>query len=367
MISRLKLNNFKCFEGLNLVCAPLTLLCGLNGMGKSSVLQSLLLLRQSCEGGRLKNSRLILNDDLVSLGTGKDILYEGASMDNLTFELHYKNGMSHIFTADYAPESDQLNLIQRSSSENSHKVPPLGGQLWYVNAERIGPRKIYDRSEALARQGELGSRGEYALNYLTTHRNTLLPEGDHRCFNLKSRGLYNVLDHWLQKVTPGAHIHIDSIPDANALLSGFVFDQPGDTQSNRYLATNVGFGLSYVIPVLVALLAPEDTLCLIENPEAHLHPQGQLMLAELAVRASISGVQVIIETHSDHFMNGVRVAVREGLVKPQQVNFHYFEREDGKTFVSSPEIDADGRLSSWPAGFFDQHEESLAKLLATKL
>ena len=308
-----------------------------------------------------------MNHDLISLGTGKDILYEGASEDKLIFELQYMNDALHIFTAAYAPESDQLNVEERSMSEMLHEVPPLGGRLWYINAERIGPRKIYERSEALARQDELGSHGEYALNYLATHRNMLMPEGDHRCFDLESKGLNSVLDHWLQKVTPGAHIHIDSIPDANALLSGFVFDQPGDTQSNRYLATNVGFGLSYVLPVLVALLAPEDTLCLIENPEAHLHPQGQLMLAELAVRASTSGVQVIIETHSDHFMNGVRIAVREGLVKPQQVNFHYFEREDGKTNVSSPEIDTDGRLSSWPAGFFDQHEESLAKLLAPKL
>jgi len=336
-------------------------------MGKSSVLQSLLMLRQSCEGGKLKNNRLILNHDLISLGTGKDILYEGASIDKMTFELLHENDTSHVFTADYAAESDQLNAEEQSSPEKLRDVPPLDGQLWYVNAERIGPRKIYDRSEALARRGELGSQGEYALNYLSTYRNMLLPEGDHRCSDLKSRGLSNVLDHWLQKVAPGAHLHIDTIPDANALLSGFVFDQPGDTQSNRYLATNVGFGLSYVLPVMIALLAPENTLCLIENPEAHLHPQGQLVLAELAVRASISGVQVIIETHSDHFMNGVRIAVREDLIRPQQATFHYFERKDGKAVVSSPDIGADGRLSSWPAGFFDQHEESLAKLLALKL
>ena len=367
MLHGIKLANFKCFEKLDLKCAPLTLLCGLNGMGKSSVLQSLLILRQSSDEGALRSKRLILNHELAALGTGKDVLYEGATADILTVELHDKNQAPYILTADYSPESDQLNISEQSTSGKWQEVPPIGGRLWYVNAERIGPRKIYDRSEALARRGELGSQGEYALNYLATHRNMLLPEGDYRCLNLNSRGLYNVLDHWLQQVTPGAHLHIDTIPDVNALLSGFVFDQPGDAQSNRYLATNVGFGLSYVLPVLIALLAPEDTLCLIENPEAHLHPQGQLMLAELAVRASVSGVQVIIETHSDHFMNGVRIAVREGLIKPQQVIFHYFERKDGKTIVSSPQIDADGRLSSWPAGFFDQHEESLAKLLAPKL
>ena len=366
MLQRIKLTNFKCFEKLDLNCAPLTLLCGLNGMGKSSVLQSLLVLRQSSDEGQLSGNRLILNHELAALGTGKDVLYEGATADMLTFELHHENLAPYILTADYSPESDQLKAMEKSTSAQWSETPPFGGRLWYINAERIGPRKIYDRSETLARRGELGAHGEYALNYLATHRDVALPKGDLRCSELSSRGLYSVLDHWLQQVTPGAHLNFDSIPNANALLSGFVFDQPGDAQSNRYLATNVGFGLSYVLPVLVALLAPEDTLCLIENPEAHIHPQGQTKLAELAVRAALSGAQIIVETHSDHFMDGVRIAVREGLLEPQQVVFHYFERVDGKTIVSSPEINADGRLSSWPSGFFNQHEENLAKLLAPK-
>ena len=116
----------------------------------------------------------------------------------------------------------------------------------------------------------------------------------------------------------------------------------------------------------MALLAPPGSLCLIENPEAHLHPRGQTRLAELAVRASLAGVQVIAETHSDHFIDGVRIAVRDGLIKPDDVAIHYFERARGKTVVSSPQVDADGRLSSWPVGFFDQHEENLARLLAPK-
>ena len=129
---------------------------------------------------------------------------------------------------------------------------------------------------------------------------------------------------------------------------------------------NVGFGLSYTLPVLTALLAPKGSMCLIENPEAHLHPRGQTKLAELAVRASLAGVQVVIETHSDHFMDGIRIAVRDWLIAPEQIAFHYFERQDGKSVVTSPSLDADGRLSSWPAGFFDQHEENLARLIAPK-
>ena len=89
-------------------------------------------------------------------------------------------------------------------------------------------------------------------------------------------------------------------------------------------------------------------------------------MAELAVRAAVAGVQVIAETHSDHFLDGVRIAVREGLIEPEDTAVHYFERENGKSVVVTPEIDANGRLSHWPAGFFDQHDHNLARLLTPK-
>ena len=75
---------------------------------------------------------------------------------------------------------------------------------------------------------------------------------------------------------------------------------------------------------------------------------------------------MFVETHSDHFMDGVRIAVRDGLIEPTDAAFHYFERDGNKTVVTSPRVDIDGRLSQWPAGFFDQHEENLAKLIAPR-
>ena len=75
MIRKIKLSNFKCFQRLDLECAPLTLLCGLNGMGKSSVIQALLVLRQSFESADLLDGRLVLGGELADLGTGKDVLF----------------------------------------------------------------------------------------------------------------------------------------------------------------------------------------------------------------------------------------------------------------------------------------------------
>ena len=246
------------------------------------------------------------------------------------------------------------------------EVPPLSGQLIYVNAERIGPRKFHHHSEVFARRGNFGARGEYTLSYLSARQDEALPAADPRCPNLPSRRLGEVVDYWLQEVTPGVHLELETIQNADAIIAGFSFDRPGDVESRTYRATNVGFGLSYTLPVVATLLASPGSLCLIENPEAHLHPRGQTRLAELAVRASLAGVQVIAETHSDHFMDGVRIAVRDGLIRPEDAAFHYFSRDGSKTMVSSPRVDADGRLSSWPEGFFDQHEDNLIKLLGPR-
>ena len=379
MLGKLKLTNFKCFKSMELTCAPLTLLCGLNGMGKSSVIQALLVLRQSSVTGELREGRLVLGGELADLGTGQDVLCEDAEADVVEFELHRADNPTPCrFSFDYSRTADELRTRDASQGvlpsvepgsnilKQWTEIPPLGGRLIYVNAERIGPRKFYHHSEVFARRGNLGTRGEYTLNYLSARQDESLPSSDPRCSDPKRCRLMEVIDHWLQEVTPGAHLQLETIQDADAIIAGFSFDHPGDVGTRRYRATNVGFGLSYTLPVLTALLEPPGSLCLIENPEAHLHPRGQTKLAELAARASLAGVQVIVETHSDHFMDGVRIAVRDGLIQPEDTAIHYFSREGSEAVVSSPRVNTDGRLSSWPEGFFDQHEENLIKLLGPR-
>ena len=421
MLREIKLQNFKCFEELNLPCASLNLLCGLNGMGKSSVIQALLVLRQSSETGELQNGRLVLGGERVDLGAGSDVLFEDADRDVLGFSLtsnDIENSWDQDFdcpnTAELLDVSHQevqarpqgadileehpelasrayyddlvgssshlgmtyerfLAIIERLAARPTDLIPdewvdqpPFGGQLVYVDAERTGPRKFYPLSDVLARRGDFGPSGEYALNYLNRHQDDLLDMDDPRSANGNTRRLADVVDQWMQEVCPGAHLHLQAVPDADALLAGFIFDRQGDIASRRYRATNVGFGLSYVLPVILALLSEPGTLCLIENPEAHIHPRGQTKLAELTALASRAGVQVFAETHSDHFMDGIRIAVREELVEPKDIMFHYFGREGNKTVITTPEIDVEGRLSRWPAGFFGQHEENLARLLAPR-
>jgi len=106
---------------------------------------------------------------------------------------------------------------------------------------------------------------------------------------------------------------------------------------------------------------------LVENPEAHLHPRAQVKIGELLARAAASGSQVIFETHSDHVLNGIRLAVHNKTVSPSQVQLHYFSKTDlsglGSSRIRSLTIDSEGRIADWPDGFFDEFERSLDQLM----
>lgn len=376
MLSRVELEHFKCFRELDLECRPLNLLCGLNGTGKSSVIQGLLVLRQSFETGELSQGRLLLEGERIDLGTGRDVIYDGADADFLRLTLHstekdsvFETTLRYSRTSNEFAASTEQDREIGDMVEYWSSVQPFAGSMIYVTAERLGPRKSYIRSERHARTGEFGHSSEYAWNHLATRGSKTLKNDDARCTNATGiSSVRNVLDAWLQEVSPGAHLELDdeSAAAADAIIPGFSFDQPGDVPTRPYRATNVGFGLSYTLPVILALLSPPGTLCLIENPEAHLHPRGQTKLGELAARAASAGVQIFVETHSDHFMDGVRIAVRDGLIKPNDVTFNYFQREGNTATVTCPEINEDGRLSDWPEGFFDQADENLDRLLAPK-
>jgi len=103
------------------------------------------------------------------------------------------------------------------------------------------------------------------------------------------------------------------------------------------------------------LKAEVGTLVLLENPEAHLHPKGQTSIGRLIALAVASGVQVIVETHSDHLMDGIRIAVKEGILSSDMTTFHYLTLEkEGFTSIETPKLQPNGKLDFWPKGFFDQ-------------
>jgi predicted ATPase len=129
------------------------------------------------------------------------------------------------------------------------------------------------------------------------------------------------------------------------------------------------------LPVIVAALGitipyPGSRLpiLLIENPEAHLHPQGQTRMAELIALSTQKNMQIVLETHSDHFIDGIRLAVKEGKISNEDVAIHYFRKEkDIGTVAESPELSKTGKLSFWPEGFGDQTMINRARLARTEI
>jgi predicted ATPase len=124
---------------------------------------------------------------------------------------------------------------------------------------------------------------------------------------------------------------------------------------------NVGFGLTQVLPIIVAALASkEGDLLLIENPEVHLHPAGQSLMGQFLAEVAAAGVQVITESHSDHVLNGIRRAVKRRLIPAEHVALHFFRpRDEEGEQVISPTIDPSGNIDRWPQGFFDQFDKDM--------
>lgn len=141
----------------------------------------------------------------------------------------------------------------------------------------------------------------------------------------------------------------------------------GREKTNSYKSVNVGFGITYVLPVVAALVsAKPGDMILLENPEAHIHPKGQRMLGELIAAAGAGGVQVIVETHSDHVFNGIRVAVKKGRLKSEHTGVFYFYKDINDAYKHKeicPVLDENGRLNEWPEGLFDEWDNALLELL----
>jgi predicted ATPase len=365
-----ELTRFKCFASQRISLSAATVLTGLNGMGKSSVIQALLVLRQSARAGLLRAPNPDAGQaELTRLGTGAEVHYEGADEDTLAIAVEADAGPPAVWRFAAPPGADLLPWIDGPASP-----PPLslfGSHCYYLGAERIGPRTVHALSASQVERHELGADGAMAVAFLDAHGEDgqVLPPVRHAASS--SVRLLPQVAAWMGEISPGVRLETQALGELSLARLSFSFATGGAT-SRSFRPTSVGFGLSYTLPVIVALLtAAAGSLVMIENPEAHLHPRGQMAMGDLIVRAAAAGVQVIVETHSDHVLNGVRVAVKEGRALPEQVGFHYFQRitetrggdERIVHVVDSPHIDADGRLDFWPPGFFDQYDIALEKLL----
>jgi hypothetical protein len=225
----------------------------------------------------------------------------------------------------------------------------------YLSAFRDLPRKLYPR-----RRSELGpllgTMGEYVAEVLFTRRNEvtdILPEPG------PSRMLGAALEAWWSHIFGGAYgIRAEAAEDLGFTLS---LDTPS-AESLRL--TQVGTGLSQALPVIVlGLCSRPGDLVIVESPEVQLHPGAQHRLMDLFVVLARSGRQVILETHSDHVIHAVQLAVKYEKLSPEDVALRFFSHEEGAARVEQIPIDAHGRIQKQPIGFVDQASADLLDLI----
>lgn len=371
MLNQLELRWFKCFELLKLPLCPLTLLSGSNSSGKSSALQALVLLHQTMREHEW-SIRLMLNGDVVALGNVADVVDKVHGRDTIEIGVVGESTTARwIFSGDrqemsMAVESIAVgDVLPEKPSNLRHLLPPdRGGAtelladrllcLTYITAERSGPRDIYKLEDPQI-ASTVGPTGEHAMSLLHLGRHEKVLEG------LALPDVPNTRLHQVEERMrihfPGCGMLIQQVPQTSSIILGL----RNSEETDHHRPINAGFGLTQILPVIIAVLsADEGDVILIENPEVHLHPAGQALMGQFLAEAASAGVQIILETHSDHILNGVRRSVKSGLLTADQVAIHFFRpRSDAAAQVFSPNMDNSGNIDDWPEGFFDQFDKDM--------
>lgn len=376
MVDSIRLVNFKCYADMRIPLAPLTVFSGMNAAGKSTVLQALNFLRQiSDKKLDLSQARVPIEGDLISFGTVDDFVNSYAPRnENTLIEIEVSgdravdNGRLVLSRLPGEDAESRGKLMVRDGSLPREELL-FGSEYSYLGADRISSceRFSYNDSEALGRLNLLGCRGEFSPWYLGTRMGMELPIREFKAPNSRADqlGLIQQVGFWMSCLGKDLQVRAETYDTLKAVDLRFAFvgrTGPGPWYQPR----NVGFGLTHSLPIFVSLLSRlKGSLVLIENPESHLHPKAQVFMGEFVARAVGAGLQVILETHSDHVLNGIRLAVKQGLVSAEKValNFLASAGEECNVELAKPKLFPSGAIDVWPKGFFDEYETVSLELL----
>lgn len=361
MINNIILKDFKIHSDLEIQLGNITLLTGQNGMGKSSVIQALLLLRQSYTGIKPMEG-LNLKGDLVDLGVVNDVECHSCTDGVLTIQLKEDSKLMD-FQFSYDTEDSYatyLSSINREAQTDSFSDCALfSSDFQYISAFRYGPQKSYERDTNVVQFrnqiSKINGQCEFAVHFLSHFGNKIHSIPDLLFDNDNNDLLSTQVQLWMQQVSPRISINIE--PTGSDFKLNYKFSRDGNTMTEPMAAVNVGYGISYVLPIVIAVLsAKPGALLLIENPEAHIHPRAQAELMKLLMKAAKAGIQIVIETHSDHIVNGALVAIAKDHDYLPLVKTYYFERDDNMHTSKACQLKIlkDGRITNPPKGFFDQ-------------
>ncbi|TGG96817.1 MAG: DUF3696 domain-containing protein [Aphanocapsa feldmannii 277cV] len=442
MITRLTLKNFKAWRELEIRFGKVTGLFGANSSGKSSLLQFLLMLKQTKNA---TDRRLALDlgssASLINLGSFRDIVYQHDVKSTISWSLDWRlqeilkveDAMSSRSTVrfqsdelrtecavdlrnaspwshDLVYEFDNTLFSLRPSSEGSTKFElhskdfrfvrnrgrpwqlpgpikthlfPDQAKTFYQNADflskfeweyetlmdrvfYLGPLREHPKREYTwsgAKPDDVGQRGERTVDAI------LAASADEEKRNLGRRKrlkpFQEFIADWLKTLGLIESFSVREVADGSNIYQAKV---KKDSSSAEVLLTDVGFGVSQVLPALVLLYyVPEGSTILMEQPEIHLHPSAQSGLADAILKAvDTRDVQVIVESHSEHLMRRLQRRVAENESLSRDVKLYFVSMERGSAQLSDLRLNEWGEIENWPDNFFgDELAEIAAMRLAT--
>jgi len=402
---------------------PLTILAGANSSGKSSMMQPLLLLKQTLEAsydpGALRldgpNVRFTSTDQFLShAGNGKHVnaFHVGVGVEgdssstiffhrrlNRTLEVRRMISISMGGTIDIRPGMSDKEMLSGELPEFMKSVLTLfleGEGNWRLNVvqDRCFFKVELTQSEDLGITVDVPIINDLVLS-LDKHIRELIhlpglrgnPERTYLVAAVGSNftGTFenyaaSVIAKWqadrntrkieelgqdLRNLGLTWKVLAKPINDTQVELQVGRLPQPSKAgKSDMVSIADVGVGVSQTLPVLVALHAAKPRqLVYIEQPEIHLHPRAQTAMAQILAQAAKRGVRVVVETHSSLLILGIQTLVAEGMLSPELIKLHWFERRHGRTEITSRDLDETGAFGDWPEDFADVALEAQSRYL----
>ena len=402
-ITKIAVKGFKSIaEECEIDIRPLTILAGANSSGKSSIMQPLLMLKQTLEAP-YDPGPLLIDGPNVRFTSASQFLAaspDGKKADRFQIRIEtrdsdyansmvltFKNGQKSIeivemtceekLLSDKFSPTEHLTLVPKMTSEEirsiieQHSIPKDFNTVKRLRCFLVFGSQDSDIIYVITPKVEsnifntihlTGLRGNPERIYRLTSTDPLFPGRFEYYAASVIHEWQETADERLKKVTNALH----TLELTGAVATKKIGDVAIEVQVGRLPHTStdetdmvniadVGIGVSQVLPVLVAVIAAEPgQLVYIEQPELHLHPNAQVKLAQVLADAAIRGVRVVAETHSSLLLLGIQTLVAEGKLSPELVKLHWFSRnEDGITEVNSVDLDEAGTYGEWSVDFND--------------
>lgn len=246
-------------------------------------------------------------------------------------------------------------------SDLALKTEAALNSIYYLGPLRDHPKRIYSWSGETPES--VGQRGEFAVAAIlaATSQNRLLNRGPKQ----RQYRFDEFIARWLKDLGIIQNFSVKAVSEGRKEYEVLVRTH---AQASEVKITDVGFGVSQVLPALVqAFYCPPDSTIWMEQPEIHLHPQVQAELADVFISATqgrengkVRNVQLIVESHSEHFLNRLQLRMAEGVVQPEDVAIYFCRRAGAATELEPLRLNMFGEIENWPENFFGDEMADIA-------